>query len=75
MKCQPILFSKSAFCADIKLFNSFPPSVTILRNNKTKFQAALRKYLPTHSFYFVDEFFVCKMIYTIFVKCLYYFTL
>ena len=53
-------FHKSQLYAGIKLFNSLSPSVTILRNNKTKFQAALRKYLHTHSFYSVDEFFVCK---------------
>jgi len=49
-------FQKSQLYADIKLFNSLPPSVTILRNNRTKFQAALRKYLHTYSFYSVEEF-------------------
>ena len=53
-------FQKSQFYAGIEIFNSLPPSVTILRNNKTTFQAALRKYLPAHSFYSVDEFSVCK---------------
>ena len=53
-------FQKSTFYAGIKLFNSLPPSVTILKNEESKFRAALRKYLHTHSFYFVDEFFTCK---------------
>jgi hypothetical protein len=48
---------KSTFYAGIKIFNSLPSSVTILKNDKAKFKAALRKYLPTPSFYSVDEFF------------------
>jgi len=36
---------KSTFYAGIKIFNSLPPSMTILKNNKAKFKAALRKYL------------------------------
>ena len=58
-------FSKSTFHAGIKIFNNLPCSLTILKNEKTKFIAVLRKYLNTHSFYSVDEFFICrlKMIY------------
>ena len=51
-----------------------PPRVTILKNDKAKFKAALRKYLHTHTHtythththththivYPADEFFVCK---------------
>jgi hypothetical protein len=37
LSCMP----KSTFCADIRIFNSLPPSVTILKNHK----AAVRKYL------------------------------
>ena len=48
------------FHAGIKIFNSLPPSVTILKNDKEKFKAALGEYLQTHSFYSVDEFFMCK---------------
>jgi len=51
---------KSTFYASIKIFNSLPPSVTILKNDKAKFQIALRKYLHIHSSYSVDEFFTCK---------------
>jgi hypothetical protein len=36
------------------------PYVTILKNNKAEFKAALRKYLHTHLFYSVDKFFMCK---------------
>ena len=45
----------------------------ILKNEKAKFKATLRKYLHAHSFYSVNEFFILyvKMIYnTAFVKCL-----
>jgi len=41
------------------IFNSFH-LVTILKNDKEKFETALRKYLHTHSFYSVDAFFMCK---------------
>jgi len=40
---------KSTFYAGIKIFNSLPPSGTILQNDKAKFQTALRKYLHTHT--------------------------
>jgi len=42
------------------MFNSLPPSVTILKNDKAKFRATLRKYLHMHPFYSVDEFFMCE---------------
>jgi hypothetical protein len=40
--------------------NTLPPSLTILKNDKAKYKAALGKYLHTHSFYSVDEIFMCK---------------
>ena len=43
-------FQGRTFYAGIKIFNSLPPSVTILKNDKAKFKATLRKYLHTHSF-------------------------
>jgi len=54
------VFKKSTCYASIKILNSLPPSVTILKNDKATFQAAVRKYLHTHSFYSVDECFMCK---------------
>jgi len=46
----------------IKIFSSLPPDVTILKNDESKFKAAVRKYLNTHSFYFVDDLqYLCKM--------------
>jgi hypothetical protein len=32
----------------------------VLKNEKAKFKLALRKYLKTHCFYSVDEFFMCR---------------
>ena len=37
-----LCFRKITFYAGIKVFNSLPPSVTILKNDKAKFKAALR---------------------------------
>ena len=51
---------KCTFYAGIKIFNSLPSSVTILKNDKAKFKAPYRKYLHTHSFYPVDKFGMCK---------------
>jgi len=48
-------FQKSKFYAGIKVLNILPPSVTVLKNDEAKFKAVLKKYLRTHSFYFVDE--------------------
>jgi len=53
-------FQKSVFYAGIKIFNSILSSVTIPKNDKAKFKAALRKYLHMHFFYSVDEVFKCK---------------
>jgi len=44
---------KNTFCAGIKLFNSLPCSLTILKTDKAKFKAAL-------ALYSVDELFMCK---------------
>jgi len=53
-------FQKSTFYAGIKIFNSLPPSVTILKNDKAKFKAVFKKYLNTHCFYSLDEYFMCN---------------
>ena len=52
---------ESIFSAGIKIFNSLSPSLPVLKNGKAKFKAALRNiYIHTHSFYFVEELFMCK---------------
>jgi hypothetical protein len=60
-------FQKSTFYADIKIFNSLPRGLTILKKEKAKFKVTLRKYINTHSFYSVDEFLCVKMIYKMFI--------
>ena len=42
---NPPCIQKRTFYAGIKIFNSLPLSLTILKNDKVKFRAALRKYL------------------------------
>jgi hypothetical protein len=37
-----LVLKKRAFYVGIKIFNRLPPSVTILKNDKAKFKAALR---------------------------------
>jgi len=51
-------FQINTFYAGIKIFNILPPSVTVHMNEKATFKGAIRKYLCTHSSYFVDEFYV-----------------
>jgi hypothetical protein len=63
-------FQKSTFFAGITNFQILSPIVTTLKNDKAKFKAALRKYLHTHSLYFVNDLSLVKMIYNIFVMCL-----
>ena len=41
----------------MKILNSLSRSVTVLKNDKAKFKAALRKYVQTYYFYSVYEFF------------------
>jgi hypothetical protein len=55
-------FQKSTIYGGIKIFNTLPPSLTILENEKGKFTIALRKYLNTYSSYSADEFLYVKMI-------------
>ena len=49
-------FQKGAFYAGISIFTSLLHSLSILMNDKV----TLKKYLNTHSFYSVDDFFKCK---------------
>ena len=55
LSCQ-----KSTFYADITIFDSLPPSVTMLKNDKAKFKADLKKICTYTLLYAVDEFFMCK---------------
>jgi hypothetical protein len=52
-------FQKSALYSGITVFNSLPRSITNLKNEKTQFKVALKKYLSAHCFYCVDECLAC----------------
>ena len=52
-------FQKGAFYSGTRIFNSLPRSITNLKNEKTRFKVALKKFLNAHSFYSVDELFIC----------------
>jgi hypothetical protein len=52
-------FQKGASYSGIRIFNSLPQSITNLKNEKTQFKVALKRFLNAHSFYSVDEFFTC----------------
>ena len=60
---------------EFSCLNNLPCSLTVLRNDKVKFQAAFRIYFTTHSCYSVDEFFMVTDLWYCFVKCVQYFTL
>jgi hypothetical protein len=52
-------FQKGASYYGIRIFNSLPRSITNLKNEKTQFKVALKKFLNAHSIYSVGEFFTC----------------
>jgi hypothetical protein len=62
-------FIKSMFYSGIKIFNSLPPTLKVVKNDKAKLKTTLSKYLHTHSFYSVGNLFMCKDDINIFVKC------
>jgi len=52
-------FQKGASYSGIRIFNSLPRSITNLKNEKTHFTVALKKFLNSRSFYSVNEFLIC----------------
>jgi hypothetical protein len=57
---NPSCFQKNTIYAGIKIFNSWRPSLSKIKNDKAKFIEAIRKYLITHPFYSADELFICE---------------
>jgi hypothetical protein len=53
-------FQKSTLYDGIRTYSDLLHSLTSLKNEKAEFKVALKRYLNTHSFYSVDEFFMCK---------------
>jgi hypothetical protein len=41
----------------IKIFNNLPPYIKDISNNVRKFEISLKRFLHTHSFYSVEEYF------------------
>jgi hypothetical protein len=54
------VFKKSAYYADIKIFNSLPSNLRSLMNKQIQFKVALQRYLNTHGLYSVEEFLTFK---------------
>jgi uncharacterized membrane protein len=52
-------FQKGASYSGIRIFNSLPRSITNLKNEKTQFKVALKRFFNGHFFYSVDELFTC----------------
>jgi len=65
------LIFKKVYLVLVSKFSTVYHTVNILKNDKAKFKAVLRKFLHTHSFYSVDKCFTCKddLLYC-FVQCL-----
>ena len=47
---------KGVYCCSIRIFNTLPPYILELKNEKQKFKAALKPYPIAHTFYSLDEF-------------------
>ena len=55
-------FQKGASYSGIRIFNSLPQSITNLKNEKTQFKVALKKFLNAHSFTLCMNFSHVQMI-------------
>jgi len=65
-------FQKSAYYADIEVFNSLLSNLRSLMNKRTQFKVALKRYLNTHSIYTVEELLALKMTHTMCKRLLSY---
>jgi hypothetical protein len=50
-------YQKGVLYSGIKVFSALPTSIKTILNNPKKFKTTLKRYLLSHSFYSVDEFF------------------
>jgi hypothetical protein len=53
-------FQKDAYYAGIRIINGLPSDLKSLMNEKAQFKIALKRYLNTHSLYFVDDYLLCR---------------
>jgi hypothetical protein len=51
------LYQKGVYSTGIKVFNHHPSNIKNLSDDPKQFKSALSKYLYTHSFYSVEEYF------------------
>jgi hypothetical protein len=51
------MYQKGVLYSGIKVFNARPSSIKTISNDPQKFKTTLKRYLLTHSFYSVNEFF------------------
>ena len=51
------MYQKGVLYSGIKVFNALPSSIKTISNNPKKFKTTLKRYLLSHSFYSVDEYF------------------
>jgi len=52
-----MLVRRGVFYSAINVFNALPATIKDISGNPKKFKVAVKNYLPTHSFYNLDEFF------------------
>jgi hypothetical protein len=54
------VFQKGVFYTGIKVFNNLPVTIKDLSHNIKEFKVELGKFLLSHSFYMLDDYFKCK---------------
>jgi len=63
---QPItnltVYQKGVHYKGIRIYNSLPPYIKDISNNVRKFEICLKRFLHTHSFYSIEEYFQYKSI-------------
>jgi hypothetical protein len=53
------MFKKRTAYAGVKIYNHLPADIKDLADDIKNFKKVLKNYLHVHSFYTVDEFFLC----------------
>jgi hypothetical protein len=49
-------YQRRVYYSGVKLFNTLPTNISVLKNDKNQFSIVLRSYLLRNSFYSIDEF-------------------
>jgi hypothetical protein len=49
-------YQRGVYYSGVKLFNTLPVYITVLKNDKKQFRLTLRNYLQSNVFYSIDEF-------------------